>query len=89
MTTNRREIEQEQASDHWRNNNGEEQYLALRANRVDGTGGAGDAVPERGGNASAVVAGRGGSRQRDTRRGGGEEERGAAAAEHCSADCVV
>nr|CAB3490002.1 unnamed protein product [Digitaria exilis] len=49
----------------------------------NGSGGAGDAVPQRGSNASAVVAVRGRGHQRDTRRGGGEEERGTTAAEHC------
>ena len=56
-------------------------------NRVDGAGGAGDAVVERGGDASPVFAGGRGGHQRGARRGSSQEERSTAAAEHRSADC--
>ena len=56
-------------------------------NRVDGAGGAGDAVVERGGDASPVFAGGRGGYQRGARRGSSQEERSTAAAGHRGADC--
>jgi hypothetical protein len=51
-------------------------------NRVDGAGGAGDAVVESGGDASPVFAGGRGGYQRGACRGSSQEERSTAAVEH-------